>query len=97
MGGTGAVNEDTSPARFECLRPRWRVYNHGETAYVSRQALAQLINLYSQGERSDLVVFYDGVNDVGALCRREIELPGTLRQKQKIGRASCRERVCQYV
>src|SRR3546814_23708 len=60
----------------------FRSYNHGETSYVSRQALAQLINLYSQGERSDLVVCYDGVNDVGALCRREIELPGTLRQKQ---------------
>src|SRR3546814_17565813 len=35
-----------------------------------------------RSERSDLVGFYDGVNDVGALCRREIELPGTLRQKQ---------------
>jgi hypothetical protein len=82
MWGTGAVNDGTIPALFNRAHARWQVVNHGETAYTSMQALAKMIGLYTTGRHADLVVFYDGVNDVGTLCRRELSIPGTLRQNE---------------
>jgi lysophospholipase L1-like esterase len=40
------------------------VVNYGENAYVSTQSLVQLILLLESGNVPDVVVFYDGVNDV---------------------------------
>jgi hypothetical protein len=40
------------------------VVNYGENAYVSTQNLVQLILLLESGNVPDVVVFYDGVNDV---------------------------------
>lgn len=84
MWGTGAVDSQTIPAQFNRTHPDWRIFNHGETAFVGRQSLARLVNLYSVGARADLVVFYDGVNDVGTLCRREVSIPGTIREEQLV-------------
>jgi hypothetical protein len=39
------------------------VRNLGETAWVSSQELVQLVLALRDGERPDLVIFYDGVND----------------------------------
>src|SRR5690606_37153586 len=75
MWGTGAPDEGTIPALFGELRPGMRIHNHGETGFVLRQSLAELVNVYAEGGRADLLVFYDGVNDVGTLCRREISMP----------------------
>lgn len=82
MWGTGAVDEETIPGHFAAAHPRMQVHNQGETAYVARQSLAALVNFLAAGARPKLVVFYDGVNDVGTLCRREITLPGQIRQDQ---------------
>jgi len=52
------------------------VYNHGQLAYNTRQELDQLISVYSRNEKTDVVIFYDGVNDAAFLCPKEIkELP----------------------
>jgi len=81
MWGTGTDDNGTIAAIFDEINPNFQTINYGETGFNSRQELAHLVNLYSQGKRPDLVVFYDGVNDVGTLCRREIKVPGHSREQ----------------
>jgi len=80
--GLGVDDEGTIPARFNALHPDWRVHNHGELGFNSRQELARLINLANQGAPMDLVVFYDGYNDVRTLCQNDVSLNGHSRQGQ---------------
>lgn len=68
MWGSGVADDETIPASFNHLHPDYRVHNHGESGYTSRQSLDALINLVNQGAPMDLVVFYDGNNDVGTFC-----------------------------
>ena len=82
MWGTGSDDDHTIPALFEAMNPDYRAYNHGETGFTSRQNLARLINLLNQDARWDLVVFYDGGNDVFALCRAGVTPNGSLREVQ---------------
>lgn len=76
MWGTGVSDDGTIPAAFQRLEPDFVVRNHGEAAFTSRQGLDRLINLVARGERADLVVFYDGYNDVVQQCGRGIPVPG---------------------
>jgi len=77
MWGEGADDDHTIPALVHQEMDSGSVYNHAQLAYNSRQSLDALISLYAKGERSDVVIFYDGVNDVAFLCPRDIqELPG---------------------
>lgn len=80
--GTGVDDDHTIPALFNALHPDWTVVNHGESGYFSRQELESLINSVHLGEPVDLVVFYDGYNDVRNLCRRDVDLTGHGRQGQ---------------
>ncbi len=80
--GTGVADDETIPAYFNGLHPDWTVHNHGEGGYYSRQELESLINVVHLGEPVDLVVFYDGYNDVRELCRRDVDLTGHGRQGQ---------------
>jgi lysophospholipase L1-like esterase len=41
-----------------------QVTNFGETGYVITQEVIALMRLLEKGERPDIVIFYDGVNDV---------------------------------
>ncbi len=91
MWGTGADDAHTIPACFARQAPWCRVVNQGEKAWNSRQELDQLITLYARGQRPDVVVFYDGVNDVYHQCTRLTDVvPGHarveyLRQATKMG------------
>jgi hypothetical protein len=77
MWGEGADDAHTIPALFQATFGRGTVANHGQLAYNSRQELETLISLYAQGEKTDIAVFYDGVNDAAFLCPKDItELPG---------------------
>lgn len=77
MWGEGSDDEHTIPALFNRNFPQYTVHNHGQLAYNSRQELDALITLYTKGDSADVVVFYDGVNDVAFLCPSVIEeLPG---------------------
>lgn len=80
--GTGVDDDHTIPALFNDLNPDWTVHNHGESGFVSRQELARLINLVHSGAPTDLVIFYDGYNDVRNLCRPGVDLTGHNRQGQ---------------
>ena len=73
MWGEGSDDQHTIPALFNALQPDYKVYNHGQLAYNTRQELDALISLYSKAEKTDLVIFYDGVNDAAFLCPKVIQ------------------------
>jgi hypothetical protein len=76
MWGEGSDDQHTIPALFNDLNPGYQVYNHGQLAYNTRQELDELISVYSRNEKTDVVIFYDGVNDAAFLCPKVIkELP----------------------
>jgi lysophospholipase L1-like esterase len=68
MWGTGVDDRNTIPAHFNELHQDYRVYNHGQSGFVSRQELARLINLVNQNAKMDVVIFYDGCNDSHSVC-----------------------------
>jgi lysophospholipase L1-like esterase len=71
MWGTGADDANTIPSLVAQLGD-FRSQNFGEGAYVAHQGLLLLIELLQDGHRPDVVVFYDGVNEVGQKCRSEL-------------------------
>lgn len=70
--GEGSDDQRTIPAIFNTLNPTYKVYNHGQLAFNSRQNLDALLSFYANGEKADVVIFYDGVNDAAFLCPTEI-------------------------
>jgi lysophospholipase L1-like esterase len=71
MWGTGAPDWGTIPAYLEADLSQLRegpicVINFGESAFVSTQGVIELILQLQSGNVPDLVIFYDGVNDVYA-------------------------------
>jgi len=77
MWGEGADDAHTIPALFNAQFSNGEVTNHGQLAYNSRQSLETLLSLYVEGKKTDLAIFYDGVNDAAFLCPKDItELPG---------------------
>ena len=76
MWGEGSDDQHTIPALFNELNPGYKIYNHGQLAYNTRQELDDLISVYSRNEKTDVVIFYDGVNDAAFLCPKVItDLP----------------------
>ncbi len=73
MWGEGSDDQHTIPALFNQLNQTYAVYNHGQLAYNTRQELDALISLYSKNVKTDLVIFYDGVNDAAFLCPSDIK------------------------
>lgn len=73
MWGEGSDDQHTIPALFNEANAQYEVHNHGQLAYNSRQELDALISMYSKGERADVVIFYDGVNDAAFLCPNDIK------------------------
>ncbi len=91
--GFGARDDQTLPSWVSRLahkqgRPL-QVTNYGTLAYTLMQEIAHLVQLLKQGERPDLVVFYDGVNDVYASYARGtpgsvIDVLGTLETRREL-------------
>lgn len=70
MWGVAQRDEHTIPAEIARrlqtvpgLAGRVQVTNYAENGYVSTQGLLALITALRAGERPDVVVFYDGIND----------------------------------
>jgi lysophospholipase L1-like esterase len=76
MWGKGVDDAHSIPAQLQMTEPRFRVYNHGESAFVSRQGLERLINAVNQDEPLDAAVTYDGCNDFYTLCREDTSING---------------------
>ncbi|HEX9331813.1 MAG TPA: SGNH/GDSL hydrolase family protein [Anaerolineales bacterium] len=67
--GWGSPDQNTIPALLESelqskLGTPVCVMNYGENAYVSTQGVIHLMLLLESGQIPDVVIFYDGVNDV---------------------------------
>ncbi len=63
MWGFGSNDENTIPSNFEKLS-RIKSFNFAESAWNSNQSLFYLIKLLKEGYRPELVVFYNGVNEL---------------------------------
>jgi len=86
--GTGVRDTHTIPSELaRLLRQRGidaEVTNLGESGYVSSQGLISLLRLLQAGQRPDLVVFYDGVNDVfAALQSGQAGIPQNENERRK--------------
>lgn len=83
MWGARVIDKNTIPSWFgQCNSDGYKIVNHGESGFNARQELATLINVFLKKEKTDLVVFYDGVNDVDFLCNPEMSIPGHRRELQ---------------
>jgi hypothetical protein len=79
--GTGANDANTIPSLVSQIGG-FRAQNYGESGWTAHQSLALLILLLQEGHRPDVVVFYDGVNDVADKCRRELTPTSHGREQQ---------------
>jgi lysophospholipase L1-like esterase len=64
MWGFGSNDEGTIPSQFAALTGM-HSENFGQSGHTAHQNLLRLIQLLQEGHRPDLVVFYNGGNDVG--------------------------------
>ena len=69
MWGTGSPDGGTIPAIFvrdaaPLVGGRLCVSNYGESAWASTQSVIALMNALQQGDVPDLVIFYEGANDL---------------------------------
>ena len=71
MWGTGAADDGTIPSYFARAMPSYEAINFGETGYTAHQSLNLFMRRLYEGFRPEVVVSYDGVNDVWNKCRRE--------------------------
>lgn len=85
MWGTGADDANTIPSQFAQLSG-FRAENFGELAYTAHQSLVLLIQVLQDGHRPNIVVFYDGVNEVAHKCRTE-HTPWSHAREQRIAKA----------
>ena len=70
--GTGADDMSTIPSYVAKQLPEFEATNFGETGYIAHQSLNRFLKHYFEGYRPEVVVFYDGVNDVWNKCRSEL-------------------------
>ncbi len=71
MWGIGVEDDGTIPSQY-ALKSGEYVFNFGESGWVSRQSLNQLLNLLGENHKPKTIIFFDGVNDISAGCREEI-------------------------
>jgi hypothetical protein len=81
MWGTGADDANTIPSLVTQIGG-YRSVNYGESAYTAHQSLVLLIQLLQEGHRPNVVVFYDGANDVAHKCRSELTPTSHAREGQ---------------
>jgi lysophospholipase L1-like esterase len=76
LWGTGARDAFTIPSIFakelQTKGVATEVINFAETGYVSTQGVITLLLQLQQGKRPDLVIFYDGVNDMYSAYQQHV-------------------------
>ena len=79
--GIGAPDDSTIPSIMnKRLGKDYNIINFGESGYVSTQELNYLLERLTNNDIPDLVVFYDGINDIYA----GIYSPAIARNPQKM-------------
>lgn len=81
MWGSGVNDENTIPSLFAARNADYLAYNFGESAHTAHQNLNVLIEQLAAGFLPEVVVFYNGVNEVGQ-CRRELRPFAHVREQQ---------------
>jgi hypothetical protein len=81
MWGTGADDANTIPSLVTQIGG-YRAVNWGESAYTAHQSLVLLLQLLQEGHRPNVVVFYDGANEVAHKCRTELTPTSHAREGQ---------------
>lgn len=79
MWGYGVADDHTIPSHLSNINGI-RTINYGEQAYNSRQELNLLLNHLADIEQGDVIVFYDGVNDVYHNCKSTNSVSGHARE-----------------
>ena len=81
--GMGSNDYGTLPSVIAKKTNR-KVINFGESGYIARQSLALLNDRYirENSKIKKIVLFYDGVNDVGSRCLKENDGYSTIRENQ---------------
>ncbi len=69
MFGLGVSDAETIPSLVSAATGV-QAENYGNIGYTSHQGLVLLIELLQAGHRPDVVIFYDGVNDVAVKCEK---------------------------
>lgn len=83
MWGEGADDSGTIPSRFAALQGgAYEVLNFGESAYNAFQSYLFLKQNLLAGVRPQLIVSYDGVNEVHGRCRAGNDVFGHGREHQ---------------
>ena len=67
--GVGSNDAGTIPSQF-ASNTGFHTENFGNSGWVAHQSLVMLMQLIQEGRRPDLVVFYDGINEVYFKCLR---------------------------
>jgi hypothetical protein len=74
--GAGTTFDKTIPSHFANLSHYYQPINMGEHSYVSGQSLNRLIEIIDEIKKDDIVVFYEGVNDVTDNCQKHLGVNG---------------------
>jgi hypothetical protein len=69
MWGLGVSESQTIPSLFAAATGI-HSENFGDIGYTAHQSLVLLLQLLQAGHRPNLVIFYDGVNDVAVKCEQ---------------------------
>jgi len=69
MFGLGLPDSQTIPSLFAAATGI-HSENYGALGYTSHQSLVLLLQMLQAGHRPNLVIFYDGVNDVAVKCEQ---------------------------
>lgn len=77
--GAGVEFDQSIPSHFSNLEHKLQPINMGEHSYVSGQSLNRLIEIINEINKNDIVIFYDGVNDVIINCQKNNGLNGNSR------------------
>ncbi len=66
LWGWGVPDQHTIPSEVASLlnQKNIKIVNYGEQGYVNTQSYLQLLLALRRGERPDVVIFYDGFNDL---------------------------------
>ncbi|MBB3066895.1 SGNH/GDSL hydrolase family protein [Limibacillus halophilus] len=82
--GTGVDDNGTIPAQLDALTDKYEVTNYGERGYTTLQNLIDLMTLINEQRAPEVVVFYEGFNDVWVHCNYAVteHLNGHLEERR---------------
>jgi lysophospholipase L1-like esterase len=72
--GTGVDDDGTLPAQFDLITKSYEVANYGERGHTSFQNLVELLSQMNRNRAPQILVFFEGFNDVWVHCNAAVTL-----------------------